>query len=89
MDMDIENILVKFLEENCLPQRAEISLNHEDNLFNTGILDSAGLLHFVAYIEQEFNFSIPDEDLIPEKFTSIRSVANYIRSKLKEPAVVD
>ena len=89
MDMKIEDILVEFLRENCLPQKTEVNLKNEDNLFNTGILDSAGLLHFVGYIEKKFEFSIPDEDLIPEKFTSITSIANYIRSRIEEPAMMD
>ena len=89
MDMKIEDILVEFLKENCLPQKTEVKLKHEDNLFNTGILDSAGLLHFVGYIEKKFEFSIPDEDLIPEKFTSIMSITNYIRSRIEEPAMID
>ena len=82
MDLVIEDILIDFLKKNCLPQKTEVKLNIEDNLFNTGILDSAGLLHFVGYIEQTFEFSIPDEDLIPEKFTSITSIADYIRSRI-------
>ena len=89
MDMTIENILVDFLKEHCLPQRIEYRLKHEDNLFYTGVLDSAGLLHFVGYIEQKFDFSIPDEDLIPENFLSIASIANYIRSRIKEPVIID
>jgi acyl carrier protein len=89
MDIKIEDILVEFLKENCLPQKTEISLELEDNLFNTGILDSAGLLHFVGYIETKFEFSIPDEDLIPEKFTSIASIATYIKSKIEVPAMTD
>jgi acyl carrier protein len=89
MDLTIENILVDFLKEHCLPQRTKYHLKHEDNLFNTGVLDSAGLLHFVGYIEQNFNFSIPDEDLIPENFLSIASIANYIRSRIREPVIID
>jgi acyl carrier protein len=88
MDKKIEEILIDFLKENCLPQKTGIRLNHEDNLFNTGILDSAALLHFVGYIEKKFEFSIPDEDLIPDKFTSIKSIADYIRSRIEEPAII-
>ena len=84
MDADIETILIGFLRKNCLPQKKEIILRPEDNLFNSGILDSAGLLHFVGYIESEFSIEIPDEDLIPEKFTSIASIADYIKSRTRE-----
>lgn len=89
MENNIEFILIEFLKENCLPQKSEVPLNPDDNLFNTGVLDSAALLHFVGYIEQRFAFSIPDEDLIPDKFTSITSIADYIRTRVQEPAMID
>jgi acyl carrier protein len=89
MDIIIEDVLIEFLKENCLPQKKEIIVKHEDHLFNSGILDSAGLLHFVGYIEIRFDISIPDEDLIPEKFTTIASMADYIRSKIEKPVIID
>jgi len=89
MDKKIEDILIDFLKENCLPQKTEVNLNPDDHLFNTGILDSAALLHFVGYIEQAFEFSIPDEDLVPEKFTTIRSIVDYVRSKINEPVMIE
>lgn len=84
MKMDIESILLTFIREHCLPQKSAMTLHVGDNLFDTGTIDSAGLLHFVGYIEEQFGFVIPDEDLIPEKFTTIQSVADYIRSRLEE-----
>ncbi len=87
MDTEIEAILWAFLRENCLPQKAEIDLRNDDNLFDSGVIDSAGLIHFVCYLEEKFDFVIPDEDLIPEKFTSINSIANYIRSRIQLHAI--
>ena len=63
MDIKIEIILRDFLIKNCLPQKGEIEFGNDDNLFNTGIIDSAGLIYFVGYIEKKFNIDIPDEDL--------------------------
>jgi acyl carrier protein len=82
MDNEIESVLWDFLRENCLPQKGEIDLQTTDNLFNSGIIDSAGLIHFVCFIEKKFDIIIPDEDLIPDKFTTIESITNYIRSRI-------
>ena len=89
MDQKVEEILICFLKENCLPQKTDVKLDPADNLFNTGILDSAGLMHFVGFIETTFDFSIPDEDLIPQKFSSITSIADYIRTRIEEPVVTE
>ena len=82
MDSNIEKILRDFLMKNCLPQKEKIEFGNDDNLFNTGIIDSAGLIYFVGYIEKKFNIEIPDEDLIPEKFVSVNSITQYIESKI-------
>ncbi|MCZ7556184.1 MAG: acyl carrier protein [Bacteroidia bacterium] len=89
METDIEAILIAFIREHCLPQKMQTTLGLGDNLFETGTIDSAGLIHFIGYIEERFDIVIPDEDLIPEKFTTIASIADYIRSRLSEPAVIE
>jgi len=86
MDLDIEAILLTFIRENSLPLRAGATLRLEDNLFETGTIDSAGLIHFVGYIEERFDLVVPDEDLIPEKFTTVTLIAEYIRHRLLNTA---
>ena len=86
MDTGIESILVQFIREHCLPQKSGSSLRVDDNLFDTGTIDSAGLIHFICFIEERFGFVVPDEDLIPEKFTTVASIARYVRGRLSEPA---
>ena len=82
MDKEIENILWVYVKENFLPQFSDFKYEFDENLLNTGIIDSAGLIAFVVFIEQRFNIQIPDEDLLPENFSSITIIANYIRSKV-------
>jgi len=82
MDTEIENILWVYVKENFLPQFSDFKYEFDDNLLNAGIIDSAGLIAFIVYIEQKFNIQIPDEDLLPENFSSITIIANYIRSKV-------
>jgi acyl carrier protein len=74
----IEAILVQYVRENCLPRNDGMNLKYDTNLFDAGIVDSAGLISFLCYIEEEFDMSIPDEDLLPENFDSISRIADYI-----------
>jgi acyl carrier protein len=80
-DEETEKELWKYLENNCLPQGTTFKYSNEESLFNTGILDSAALISFVLFIETRFSLTIPDEDLLPENFTSISSISSYIRDK--------
>lgn len=81
MDRDIEDILLKYIREECLPHTGEIEFSDTKNLFESGTIDSAGLISFICFIEKEFNFAVPDEDLLPENFVSVSSIADYIRRR--------
>ena len=83
MDKDIEEFLRTFVFENCLPQKKEITFDNNENLFDSGIIDSAALIHLIGFIEKEFDLVIPDDDLIPENFISINLIAHYIRSQIE------
>jgi FkbH-like protein len=45
--------------------------------------DSFALLEFVLRLEDAFSISIPDEDLDPEIFHSMRTIAAYLRKRLE------
>ncbi len=51
-------------------------------LLEKGILDSLGILDIVTFIENEFQIMIEDEDLVPENFQSVSSLAEFLNSKL-------
>jgi len=82
MDTDIETILWVYIKENFMPRNSNHKYGFDENLLNTGIIDSAGLIAFIVFIEQEFNIQIPDEDLLPENFSSVNKTAAYIRSEM-------
>jgi acyl carrier protein len=87
IDMEIESTLRNYIREQCLPQAAATQFADEKNLFESGVLDSAGLISFIGYIEVKFDLKIPDEDLVPAHFVSIASIAEYIRSRQKAQQV--
>jgi acyl carrier protein len=69
---------------------ASISLGRESDapgvdepLYGTEAgFDSIALLEFVLRLEDEFEISIPDEDLDPEIFRSINTVVSYVVRRL-------
>jgi acyl carrier protein len=77
----IENTLAAYIREECLPRNSAPELGEDTNLIDTGIMDSAGIVVFVNFIETTFAISIPDEDLLPEHFVSISSAARYVRAR--------
>lgn len=52
-----------------------------DTLRDLG-LSSLQFVELILLLESEFGFEIPDEDIIPGRFSSVRNIAQYVESKL-------
>jgi acyl carrier protein len=50
-------------------------------LLESGIIDSLGILDVVTYLEHSFQIQVVDEDLVPENFATIQSIAFFVEQK--------
>jgi acyl carrier protein len=50
-------------------------------LFESGFLDSFALPDLVSALEAQFSIRIPDEDLKPANFASVRKIEAYLRTQ--------
>lgn len=57
------------------------SLNEDTPLIEEHIIDSTGMLEIIAFIERTYGVRIDDDEMIPENFNSIRSMAEYLERK--------
>jgi acyl carrier protein len=83
--MSVEKEIRNFIEENFILDGND-NLSSEDSLLEKGIIDSTGVLELVAFIEENYNFKIKDEELVPENLDSIRSITKFIQERLELPA---
>lgn len=51
-------------------------------IFETGLLDSMGLLFLIEFLKEEFNVEVTDEELLPSNFESINSIIGFIEAKI-------
>jgi acyl carrier protein len=49
-----------------------------ESLFDSGTLDSFTLPNFITGLEQEFGVTIPDSDLVPERFDTVAKIEAYL-----------
>ena len=71
----------EFIIENFLFGNDD-GLQDETSFLEEGIIDSTGVLELVNFLEEEFEITIDDEDLIPENLDSINNVNSYLEKKL-------
>ncbi len=58
-------------------------MGNGDNLLESGIIDSLGVLELVTFMQQEFALAVADEDLTPENFQNIESMARFVERSLE------
>jgi acyl carrier protein len=69
-----------FLNENAKQQGIE-ELNEGDDLFKLGVLDSFALVDFITILEQECGLKIPDADVNPANFQTVKAIEHYVSSR--------
>jgi acyl carrier protein len=53
-------------------------LQPEDSLIESAMLDSAAMLEIIAYCERQYEVEIPDDELAPSNFESVRAIAAMV-----------
>ena len=79
---DNKTKIKEFIIENFLFGNDD-GLKDETSFLEEGIIDSTGVLELVTYLEEEFEITIDDEELIPENLDSINNVTGYLEKKLQ------
>lgn len=67
---------------NVVIEKDEIPL--DQGLMQAGILDSYGLVEMVLEMEREFDIAIDEEEITPENFKDLKTIADFIRRKCDE-----
>jgi acyl carrier protein len=76
-----EDILHFLKTEGFLNEK--ISLQEDDSLTETGVIDSIILLQLVDFLENKYKIEIPVDMLTPENFDSLAGISQTVK-KLKE-----
>ena len=58
------------------------NINDETLIFEEGVLDSMGLLFLIEFLQEEFNITTNDDELVVENFQSINSIHDFMKTQL-------
>ncbi len=70
-----------FIFENFLFETDEDGLDNDDSFLEKGIIDSTGVLELVEWLEDTFDITVDDDELIPENLDSVNQLAAFIAGK--------
>jgi acyl carrier protein len=68
--------LGEYIEEQYNAQ-----LDKQENIFNSGIIDSLGFVNLIGFISEAFEIEFEPEDLIEDNFYSLERMAQVILQK--------
>ena len=72
----MEEFLINKIEEIAF-SRVEI----DESLWESGILDSIGIVEFATEVEEEFGIEIPFDEIIVGNFETLTLLMTYIKKK--------
>lgn len=58
------------------------ALDPELHLLEEGVLDSLGLQQLITFLEEKYNITVDDEDLLPENFATVNAIAELISKQV-------
>lgn len=73
----------EFIIENFLFGEEE-QLKLDTDFFEKGIIDSTGVIEIVSFLEETFNVSVEDDELIPENLSSLNNIDAFLKKKLSQ-----
>src|SRR5437879_4071311 len=82
----IETVIRDFLLEEVLYDKQLAALSPEDSLLETELLDSIAIMQIVAFCEQVFEITIPEEELLPDHFENIRLIGQLVERRIAAKA---
>ncbi|MGW5879064.1 acyl carrier protein [Nocardiopsis terrae] len=76
----------EFVVTEFLPDVSAGELEMDRDLLESGIVDSLGLLKVIAWLEERYDVVAEDEDLTPERFRSVASIADFLEQASRRPS---
>ncbi|AWU95407.1 acyl carrier protein [Azospirillum ramasamyi] len=69
-----------FIVENFLLGR-DSGFDNSESLLESGIIDSTGIMHVVAFLEERFGIAVDDDDMIADNLESVDRIAAFVGRK--------
>lgn len=73
--------LIDFIKSDLARGKVTGNLGATDNLIDSEILDSLGIMKLILFLESNYQVKISDDDLTLENFSSITSIDSLIERK--------
>ena len=76
--MELKEQIKSYIAENFLFSSNGFDMDEDESFLEAGVVDSLGVVELVSFVEETYNFEVPDDDIVPDNFDSVDNLAAYI-----------
>jgi acyl carrier protein len=77
----MESVINDYISREIVQDPAVLPLSNDTSLLKGGILDSLSLLRLVVFLQDRFQVTVDETDLLPENFDSVDAICAYLRAR--------
>lgn len=75
--MTINNLVSSLLNDIVNAKGLKVS-DYNEKIFESGLIDSFGIVELVIALEKNFNIKIPYEDMLIQNFSSVNEISKLV-----------
>ena len=81
MEYIVREKIRNIIENNLNIFDSDVEFSDDDHIFRKGFVDSLFAVKLLAFLEQEFDIKIDNEDLNIENFHSVNRIISFVENK--------
>jgi len=75
----MDHKIINFIKTELHGGKADLEIFPEDDLLGGGLIESMGMMRLIQYLEEEFEITIPPQDMTIANFMTVDAMVNYIK----------
>lgn len=79
--MNTQTIIERFILDDLLQGGDRKSIEFDEPLISSGVIDSLAMLRLISFLEQELAVKIGDGEVVPENFETLRKIVEFVEQK--------
>jgi acyl carrier protein len=76
--MSTNDVIRGFIQNDIIQRALDKPLDDDDQLVESGIIDSLGIMSLLSFLEERFSIQIQSEDLNPENFATVSTLTALV-----------
>jgi acyl carrier protein len=79
--MNTRSIIEDFLLNKLAVPNSPRTIDPDESLFSLGILDSLAFLQLILFLQEQFQVTVEDGEVIPDNFDTIHRIEQFLATK--------